>query len=113
MQKDRVFRFLGIVVIGAGVIGAVVTFVVINGQDFVVALLARVVEQPFELRSYLAIVSGGVVAVVGCLLGAIYLGIAEVLRAGGVRSESLEPTAARVSPVATVTEESGRGSRAS
>lgn len=77
---SKFFAAIGWVLIVGGLLGAVATYVFVGGQDFVVALLARVVEDPFAYRSLAALGSAFVVAIVGCLTGAIYLGLAEVLR---------------------------------
>ena len=77
---NRVFVVMGWVLIVGGILGAVLTYAVLNSQEFVVALLARVVEEPFEYRRYLALLSAAIIAVLGFLIGAVYLGLAEILR---------------------------------
>lgn len=79
MNMQKMFKALGWVTIAGGVLGGILAYVIIGGQDFVVALLARVVEQPFEMRSNLALLCALVVAVVGALLGLVYLGLAEAM----------------------------------
>lgn len=82
MKMNKIFTVIGWLLIVGGLLGAALTYSVVNSQDFVVALLARVVEEPFEQRSQLALLSAVLVALCGCLIGAIYLGLAEVLRRG-------------------------------
>lgn len=82
MSMQKIFKAVGWVLITGGVIGAVVAYTVINGQDFVVALLARVVEHPFEMRSNLALLGAVAVAFSGGLLGLVYLGLAEAMGHG-------------------------------
>lgn len=77
---NKLFSVLGWLLIAAGLIGSVATYVSVNNQEFVVALLARVVEHPFEYRSYVAMLAAVIVALVGCLFGATYVALAEVLR---------------------------------
>jgi len=80
MRRQRIFAILGWLMIAGSLLGAVLSYFVINNQDFVVALLARVVEQPFEYRRYLALLTGAAVGVCGCLIGLIYVGLAEVMK---------------------------------
>lgn len=80
MRMNTIYLVLGWLMIVGGVLGGGLIYSVVNSQEFVVALLARVVEEPFEYRSYFALASAGAVAVFGCLIGAVYLGLAEVLR---------------------------------
>ena len=77
---EKVFSILGWVLIGSGVGGGVIVFVVLNRLEFLTALLARVVEDPFAYQSITAVVVGMVIAFLGCLFGAAYLGLAELLR---------------------------------
>ena len=79
MQKS--FKLMGWGLIGGSVVCSLLVFSVLNRQEFVVALLARVVERPFEYRTYFSALTAATVLVTGCLAGAIYVGIAEILRA--------------------------------
>lgn len=82
MNMSKLFTVIGWVLIAGGLLGAVAAYSVVGSQDFVVALLARVVEDPFAYRSLAALGTAVMVAVGGCLIGALYLGLGEVLRRG-------------------------------
>ena len=80
MKMNKVFSVLGWLLIVGSIAGSVLAYTIVNSQEFVVALLARVVEEPFEYRGYVALLSAAMIALGGCLVGAVYLGLAEVLR---------------------------------
>ena len=80
MNKHKLFSTIGWVLIAGGILGAIMSFWVINSQEFVVALLARIVEEPFAYRQMIAVLAAVIVAVFGGLFGLIYLGLAEVMR---------------------------------
>jgi hypothetical protein len=88
MQKF--FTIVGWILIAGGLVGSVFTYVFINSQDFIVALLARVIEQPFEYRTYFALLVAVLVALVGCLIGAVYVGLAEILHRGNPNNRSTD-----------------------
>jgi hypothetical protein len=88
MQK--LFTAVGWLLIAGGLVGSVLTYTLINSQEFVAAILARVVEQPFEYRTYFALLVAGGIALAGCLTGAIYVGLAEILRRGNPNSRSTD-----------------------
>ena len=77
---QRLLNILGWVLIIGGIVGGVGAFFFVNTQEFVLALLARLVERPFEYRTYLALLSGGGVLLLGCMIGAIYVGLARILQ---------------------------------
>ena len=88
----KIFRSLGLVMIAGGVICGMFAYFFLRSQVFLLALLARVVERPFEYRSFVALLAGFALVVAGCLLGALYVGIGEILgsfaklQAGGQRT---------------------------
>ena len=75
----KIIRALGWVLLIGGVLGGIASYFVVSSQEFVLALLARVVERPFEYRTYLAILMAGGVAAFGGLIGALYFGMARLL----------------------------------
>lgn len=79
----RFLSAVGWTLILGGVAGGVGSFLFIDSQEFVLALMARVVERPFEYRTYLALVTASGVLAQGCLMGVIYLGIARILERSG------------------------------
>ena len=54
----KMFRSLGLAVIAGGVISGAAAYFFLRSQDFLLALLARVVERPFEYRSLVAMLTG-------------------------------------------------------
>jgi hypothetical protein len=90
ITMQKVFTVVGWLLIAGGLVGSVVTYAFINSQDFVVALLARVVEQPFEYRTYIASLAAAGVALCACLTGAIFVGLAEILHRGNPDSRSAD-----------------------
>ena len=78
----KIFNLLGWALLAAGLVGGVLSYFVVSSQDFVLALLARVVERPFEYRTYVALLSACGIALAGCLLGLHYLGMARLLEGG-------------------------------
>lgn len=77
---EKVFSVLGWIMAGGGIGGGVVVFVILNRMEFLTALLARVVEDPFAYQSMAALIAAMVIALLGCLFAAGYLGLAELLR---------------------------------
>ena len=75
----KMFRSLGLAMIAGGVISGVFAYFFLRSQEFLLALLARVVERPFEYRSLVAMLIGFALLAAGCLLGALYVGIGEIL----------------------------------
>ena len=75
----KVFGGLGLAMIAGGVISGVFAYFFLRGQDFLLALLARVVERPFEYRSLVAVLIGFALVAVGCLFGTLYVGIGQIL----------------------------------
>ena len=75
----KMFRSLGLVMIAGGVISGAFAYFFLRSQDFLLALLARVVERPFEYRSFVAMLAGFALLAAGCLIGALYVGIGEIL----------------------------------
>ena len=55
VSMQKLFTAMGWLLIAGGLVGSVLTYTFINSQEFIVALLARVVEQPFEYRTYFAL----------------------------------------------------------
>jgi len=76
---QRVFSVLGWGLVVAGLLGAIASYFVVSSQEFVLALLARIVENPFEYRTYLAVLTACTVLAIGCLVGALYIGVARLL----------------------------------
>jgi hypothetical protein len=76
---DRLLKTIGWLLILGGIGGAFFAYWAVGSQDFVLALLARVVEDPFAYRSYVAMLAAAWVLLVGCLIGILYLGLAAVL----------------------------------
>lgn len=79
----KLFRSLGWVVIAGGLFTGMFAYFFLRSQDFLLALLARVVERPFEYRSFVALLVGVAVVLTGCLVGALFVGIGEILGAFG------------------------------
>ncbi len=75
----KMFRTIGLVLLAGGVLVGIAAFFIVNSQEFVLALLARVVERPFEVRALLAVLVAAGFAVAGALLGLLYLGMARLL----------------------------------
>lgn len=80
---QRFFNALGWILVIGGVAGGVASFLFVDSQEFVLSLLARLVERPFEYRTYLAALTGAGVLTQGCLLGAMYIGIGRILERTG------------------------------
>ena len=80
---NRFFTIMGWALIAGGILGGLGSFFFVQSQEFVLALLARVVERPFEYRTYAAVLTGAVVVVQAGLLGTIYLGIGRILERSG------------------------------
>lgn len=78
MQK--LIKAIGWILISGGILGGALAYWIVGTQDFVLALLARIVEDPFAFRSYFAALAAVGVILAGCLAGILYLGIAEVLQ---------------------------------
>lgn len=77
---DKILKAIGWLLILGGICGGVFAYWFVGSQDFVLALLARIVEEPFAYRSYFALLAGMGVTLVGCLIGVLYLGLATVLQ---------------------------------
>lgn len=76
----RTLKIIGWLLIVGGFGGGAFAYWLVGSQDFVLALLARIVEEPFAYRSYLALLTAFCVTLVGCLIGILYLGLAAVLQ---------------------------------
>ena len=75
----KLFRTLGLAMIAGGAISGAFAYFFLRSQDFLLALLARVVERPFEYRSIVSVLTGLALLAVGCLIGALFVGIGEIL----------------------------------
>jgi len=79
----RLFVVLGWILLAGGLLGGVASYFVVNSQEFVLALLARLVERPFEYRTYLAILTACGFATFGGLIGMLYFGMARLMENAG------------------------------
>jgi hypothetical protein len=77
---DKIMRMVGWLLIVGGICGGAFAFWVVGSQDFVLALLARIVEDPFAYRSYVALLAAVSITLIGCLIGLLYLGLAQVMQ---------------------------------
>ena len=79
---NGLLKVLGWILIIGGFVGGIIAYWVVGSQEFVLALLARFVEDPFEYRSYFAVLSSVAILLMGCLMGILYLGLAAILQNG-------------------------------
>ena len=82
---ERLLKTLGWIVILGGFAGGAFVYWFVGNQEFMLALLARLVEDPFLYRSYFAALGAAMVVILGCLIGVLYLGLATVLQNGRPR----------------------------
>ncbi|ANM31293.1 hypothetical protein ABI59_19510 [Acidobacteria bacterium Mor1] len=75
------FRTLGLVLLVGGIVVGLGAFLFLKDQSFLLALSARLVDEPFGFRKMVAAAIGAVLGLGGFLWGAVFLGIAEILRA--------------------------------
>ena len=74
------FRTLGLVLLIGGVVAGLAVFLFLKDQSFLLALSARLVDEPFGFRKLISAAAGGFLGLGGFLWGAMFLGIAEILR---------------------------------
>ena len=77
---NKFFRVLGFVLLIGGVLAGIAAFLFLKDQSFLLALSARLVDEPFAFRKLVSAAAGGVLALAGFLWGAVFLGISEILR---------------------------------